>query len=192
MISRLLTPLLVANLLGLVAGAMWLGLGGQWSTMGLGLFTVLFAPALVIPILLVPAGVLSHFIGLYQAQGRKRAERLALLGSLGYIVLFLALWCAGIFSFVTADVSGAALPPAVLWGACCAMAPLFLWSYRDRSNVFVMFMVEVAQACVLAAAALRLAGYPSLPFAFAAAGFFVVLALAAALRMMWEERMRGR
>jgi hypothetical protein len=156
-ISSLLTPLLFANLAGLAAGAVWLGAVSQWQVIWIGVVTVLFSPY-IIPILLMPAGILSHFMSLYQNAGRRGKERLMFILSLVYILLFMTLWCAGIFEYVTGSVKPGALFAALLFGGSAAMLPLLLWSHRDRNNTFVMTLVEVAQAGILILSGVRIFG----------------------------------
>jgi hypothetical protein len=139
-ISSLLTPLLFANLAGLGAGTVWLGAVSQWQVIWLGVMAVLFSPY-IIPILLMPAGIFSHFMLLYQNAGQKKKERWMFILSLAYILLFMTLWCTGIFGYVTASVKPQALFAALLFGSSAAMLPLLIWAQRDRSNSFVMTLV---------------------------------------------------
>ena len=67
-------PLLYLNLAGLAAGADWLGMQGQWQVIWIGFIMIFFSPY-VIPILVMPAGIFSHFMALYHAKQRAERER---------------------------------------------------------------------------------------------------------------------
>lgn len=148
-ISHLLMPLFALNLAGLGIAALWLVSEGQMQVIWLG-FVMLFLSPLIIPILLVPAGVFSHYMTHYSAAGRPDKERLMFVLSLAYIILFLTFWCMGIFEYVMESVSSRALAPGLLWSSSAAIAPLLWWSRRDRNNFFIMMLVETAQLAMIA------------------------------------------
>jgi hypothetical protein len=144
-IPALLTPLLWFNLAGMAMAAVWLGALSQWQVLWLGVLMVIFSPY-VIPILMIPAGIFSHFMALHQKAGNAARERWMFLAAIAYVVFFLSVWCAGIFTYVThVVVRPEALLAALLWAGSSSMAPLLMWSSRDRGNVFIMTLVEAAQ-----------------------------------------------
>jgi hypothetical protein len=157
-LSSLLKPLLFANLAGLGAGGVWLGALSQWQVIWIGVMAVIFSPY-IIPLVLMPAGIFSHFMLLYQKAGQLKKERLMFIFSLIYILLFLTFWCTGIFEYVAGSVRAEAFFAALLFGSSAAVLPLLLWSHRDRNNTFVMILVEAAQAGVLMLVVARLFGF---------------------------------
>ena len=185
-VARLLMPLLGLNLAGLGAAALWLVSEGQMQVIWLG-FTMLFLSPLIIPILLIPAGVFSHYMAHYGAAGRTDREKLMFFLSLAYIIMFLTFWCIGIFEYVTQNVGSRAHEPGVLWASTTALAPLLWWCSRDPNNFFIMLLVEAAQGAVLIlAAVLLLKGENSFWLFFSAFGGF--LALVATLRSVYEKK----
>ncbi len=157
MFASLLTPLLYANLGALGLSGLWLGAMSQWQVIWIGMMGLILSPYLI-PILLMPAGIFSHFMVRHQVTKRKSAERGMFLCSLAYVLFFMTLWSAGIFDYVLASTQPIALVPALAWGAAGAITPLLLWASRDRTNLFVSQMVEAAQGAVLVLVALRLFG----------------------------------
>jgi hypothetical protein len=141
----------------------------------------------IIPILLMPAGIFSHFMALYNAAKRPDKERTMFLLSLSYIILFLTFWCTGIFEYVTHSVEPKALGAGVLWASTTALAPLLWWSSRDRNNIFIMTMVEMAQIATIALSAARLLwGESSFWLSFGVFGVF--LASVAGVQAVYEEK----
>lgn len=188
MIPLLLTPLLYVNLAGMVAGAVWLGVLSQWNVIWIGIVSLFFSPY-IIPILMMPAGILSHFMALHGKAGRKDRERLMLVFSLAYILLFLTLWCVGIFGYVTENVRPDALPAGLLWANAAALAPLLRWACRDRKNIFIMTLVEAAQAVLLVLSAVMLfygRGSFWTPYVI----FFGIMAFVIAVQAFFEEKSR--
>lgn len=183
-------PLLGINLAGLALAALWLVSLGQMQVIWIGLMMLFFSPV-IIPLILIPAGVFSHFMSLYQAAKRADRERLMLLLSLGYIILFLAFWCTGIFEYVTHSIAPHATAAGVLWASTAALVPLLWWSRRDAENVFIMMMVEMTQVAMIAVSVLRLfRGESSFWMTFGIlAGF---LAFVAAMQSVYEKKFMNR
>ncbi len=185
-VSGLLTPILYLNLAGLAVGAVWLGVMAQWQVVWVGVMALLFAPY-IIPILIIPAGILSHFMSLYRAAQRPDKERLMFTLSLAYILLFLTLWCVSIFEYVTHSVVPQAVHAALLWADSAALVPLLLWTNRDRGNIFIMTMVEVAQLAIVVLSAVRLLdGATSFWPSFSIFGG--IMALAAITQAVYEKK----
>ncbi|MFH1158125.1 MAG: hypothetical protein V1721_04480 [Pseudomonadota bacterium] len=153
-----LTPLVNANMAGLVIGAMWVGTAMQWPVIGIGIVVACFS-SYIIPLLMIPVGVFSHFLMVYKGKKQKDREQLMFVLSVSYILLFLTLWCVGIFEFVTTRVSpDAARAAGLVWADSVAMLPLLMWINRDRGNIFIMTLVETAQIALLLLSAIRFVG----------------------------------
>lgn len=185
-VTRLHKPLFALNLAMLAVSAAWLSNFSQWQVMWLGVAMLLVSP-MIIPLILLPAGIFSHFMTVYHATKNQRLERRMFVLSLGYIILFLALWCAAIFDYVTQSVASAAVEPAVLWAGAAAMAPLFWWSSRDLSNIFVLLLVQSAQVGIIGLALIWLLHGP-VSFGLMFPGFAVFLAAIAAAQGLYEKR----
>ena len=185
-VTGLLTPLFGLNLAGLGAGALWLVSEGQSQVIWIGFIMLVFSSS-IIPILLIPAGIFSHFMVLYTAAQRPDKERIMFFLSFAYIILFLTFWCMGIFEYVTHSIMPHAVAPGVLWASTAAMAPLLWWSSRDKNNVFIMTMVEVTQIAMITLAAARLLlGESSFWLSFGIFGAF--LACVAGAQTVYEKK----
>ena len=179
-------PLFVFNMAGLGIAALWLVSEGQMQVIWLGLVLLIFSP-FIIPILLIPAGVFSHYMAHYGATGKPDRERLMFLLSLAYIILFLTFWCTGIFEYVTQNISPRTIMAGVLWAGTAALAPLLWWSRRDAHNFFIMMMVEAVQVAMIALSAFRLLE-GECPFWVSFGVLAGFLTLIAAMQFLYEKK----
>lgn len=179
-------PLLYANMAGMAAGGVWIGLAAQWHVIWVGVVMVFVAP-FILPVLIIPAGVFSHYMVFFHNTGKRVHERVMYACSIGYVVLFASLFSTAVFSAVARSVAPAAQGAGILWGAVSALLPLLLWASRDVSNVFVSTVVVAAQvALFFLVAAWLYAG--ALPFWMAAALSCSVTALITVIRIKKESR----
>jgi hypothetical protein len=99
----------------------------------------------------------------------------------------MTLWCIGIFDYVTLSVSPHALDAGLLWASTVALSPLLWWSSRDRNNVLIMTLVEIAQIAMIAVSLIRLfAGESSFWMSFAIFGG--IAACLTAIEAFYEEK----
>lgn len=133
---------------GLALGALGLASTNQWQYVGLGIMAIFLSPY-VIPILMLPAGLFSYFMTLYGNAGLKDKEQAMFFLSTAYIVAFMTFWCAGIFYYVTYAAQTQTLLANVFWGAVVSVMPLLWWSSRDRENLFILTLAEIAQLAVI-------------------------------------------
>ena len=161
-VSCLLVPLLGINLAGLAAAALWLVSQGQMQVIWIGLMMLFFSPV-IIPLLLIPAGIFS----------------------------FLTFWCTGIFEYVTHSIAPPAMAAGVLWASTASMAPLLWWSRRDAENIFIMMMVEMTQVAMIAISAFRLfRGETAFWTLFGIFGGFLVFV--AAMQSLYEKKFMNK
>jgi len=189
-VSFLFMPLLYINLAGLAAGTVWLAALSQWQFIGFSVIIVFFSPQ-IIPVVLMPAGVFSHFMNRYQDAGRQGKTQAMFILSVAYILLFMTLWCVGVFGYAMGSAGPATRWAVLLWASTAAVLPLFLWSSHDRSNIFIITTVEMAQAGVLILGAVRLWGI-ALSFWPSFAVFGGLLALAALVQAVYEEKFMNK
>jgi hypothetical protein len=153
--------------------------------------TMIFFSPLIIPVLAIPAGIFSHFMGVYRDARQPDKERTMFILSLSYIILFITLWCISIFDYVTHSVSPQAMGAGVLWADTAALGPLLWWSSRDRNNIFIMTMVETAQVAMIVLAAVRLlSGDSSFWLSFTIFG--TIMAAVAAGQAVYEEKLLNK
>jgi hypothetical protein len=185
-VSFLFMPLLYINLAGLAAGTVWLAALSQWQFVGLGVVTVFLSPQ-IIPVLLMPAGIFSHFMTFFQKAGRPGKAQAMFILSVAYILLFMTFWCVGIFGYAAGSAGPGTQAAVLLWASTAAVLPLFLWSSQDRSNIFIITIVEMAQMGILILCAVRAWGV-MLSFWPSFALFGGLLALAAFAQAVYEEK----
>jgi len=152
-----LTPLMRANIVGLVIGAMWVGMTMQWKLIGIGLITACLSSYLI-PILLMPVGIFSHLMLVFSRMRQKSMEQLMFVLSVAYILLFLTMWCVCILDFVMTYIGMGSVVGGLIWADSIAMLPLLLWINRDRGNIFILIIVEAAQIAILLLSAIKLVG----------------------------------
>ena len=152
-----LTPLMNANIAGLVMGAVWVGITMQWKVIGIGIVVVAFSPYFI-PILMIPAGILSHFMIIYREKKQENKEQLMFVLSIFYILLFLTIWCVSILEFITTRVTPDAQMGGLIWTNAVAMLPLLMWINRDLENFFIMTLVESTQIAFLLLFTIKFAG----------------------------------
>ncbi len=174
------------NLAGLALGAAWLGSQTQWQVIWVGVVMMFFSPY-IIPILVIPAGIFSHFMIAFRSAQRPDKEKTMFFLSLAYLTLFLTAWCAGVFEYVTHSVALRAIGAGLLWSCTTAMAPLLWWSSRDRSNTFVMTMVEVAQCAMIILSIVRLL-CGDIPFELSFAVLGGIIGSATAAQAVYEDK----
>lgn len=182
-----LRPLLYLNMAGMALGAAWLASLSQWPLIGLAALLLILSPY-VIPLLMIPVGVFSHLMLIYRAAQRPWAERAMFALSMAYLLLFFSFWCTGLFEYVMQRVgqstSGAA---ALIWANAAALAPLLLWVSRDRDNIFMVALAELAQLALLALSLWRFFAGPG-SFWGSFAVFGGLLALAALIQALYEAK----
>lgn len=185
-VTGLQKPLFALNLAGMAVSAAWLTSVGQWQVMWLGVAMLLFSP-MIIPLLLMPAGIFSHFMSVYRSVNNHKRERLMFVLSLAYIILFLALWCTGIFDYVAQNVAPQAAQPAALWSCAAAIAPLLWWSSRDMNNTFILLLVQVTELGMIGLSAVWLL-HGAISFGLMFPALAVFLAAIALVMGLYEKR----
>ena len=173
--SILSFPIIVLNLVGGIAGGLWLAILGRWSDVGIGL------AAMVLGILIINLALLPSLIFSMPFQRALKTRNYALaypLGALGLLWPYglLAIWCVGWFVFFLARVHS--LWPTLLWSYTVATAPWVFIAARERqgdpdtSAGMPVFGAEAG--CIVMMAMVFVAGHP-LPIHDLAIGFAVPL-----------------
>ena len=150
------TPLMNVNIAGLVIGAVLVGTTTQWKIIGIGVIIIVFSPYLI-PFLMVPVGIFSHFMMIYRGSKQENREQLMFVLNISYILFFLTMWCVCIFEFIITSVTPDAQTAGLILANSVAMLSLLMWINRDRENLFIMTLVEAAQIAFLLLFAIKLA-----------------------------------
>ena len=156
-IHAVMTPLININMAGLVIGAIWVGITLQWPVIGIGVIIACFSSYLI-PLLLIPIGIFSHFLMVYKEKKQKNKEQLMFILIISYILLFITMWCINILEFIMARVALDAQEAGMLWANSVAMLPLLMWINQDRENFLLMTLIEAAQIAFLLIFAIKLSG----------------------------------
>ena len=184
-VPAVMTPLMNANIAGLVIGAVWVGITMQWRVIGVGVIVISFS-SYFIPILVIPAGIFSHFLIACREKKQKNMEQFMFVLSISYILLFLTMWCVSILEYITNRVSPDAQAAGLIWANSVAMLSLLRWINRDRENLLIMTLVESAQIAFLLLFAIKFAGIET-SFWISSAIFFGFLSLVAVLLAISEK-----
>ncbi len=185
-VSAVLTPLMRVNIAGLVIGATWVGMTMQWKVIGIGIITFCFS-SYIIPILLIPVGLFSHFMLFCNKAKQKVIEQLMFVLSIAYILLFLTMWCVSILYFAITYVAIDYMVGGLIWANSIAMLSLLWWINKDRKNIFILTLVETAQIVMLLLSAIKLAGI-DMQFWTSASVFGGFLSFVAILLAVYEKK----
>jgi len=184
-LSRAVGPALNMNLLAMVIGAIWLVISSQWLVI-LPAFFALMLSSTLIPIFLSPVRILTYFMVNYQQKNSFIKERLMLLLAFSYIVIFITLWSSVIFQFIISGVNINYLVPALIFGTSSAIAPLFLWVKRDKTNIFALMSVYAAELAILILVILKLL-IPNTGFLFTLTIILGVITLVLTLEWIFDR-----
>jgi len=134
-LTFLLSPILIANLLGGVVSGVWLTVLGQFEVIGYGLLLLIFGHWILAG-LLIPGFILFQVpaMALGDGGGNKLLSRCLFLLSLAYTYLIFSSWCLVIL-FI-----------AIIYFAndLDASIPILLWSY-GVATTSISFMAQKEQ-----------------------------------------------
>jgi hypothetical protein len=152
-ITALTIPLALLNMLGGVVSGIWLGILGEWSTIGLGILFFL-GSTLLLGIVLLP----SILLAAPAAYCAEKGKTLAMLcfGALSnlYTIAVITVWCCGVLYMFVKDANSSSLVPKLIWSYGVAIGP---WSYmaskepeggENLGSVLSTFLAELAYVVV--------------------------------------------
>jgi hypothetical protein len=123
LLSLLMVPLTIANLLGGVVGGIWLAFLGEWGVIGWGIGFLIFS-ALGLGIAMMP-GMLITAPGVMLAQrGREAAGIPFLVLGTVYQCAVLAAWCPFVLYFFVSQATSDSLLPVLIWSYGAATGPI--------------------------------------------------------------------
>ncbi len=174
LIRKGLTPVIYANFALMALSGLWLLSVGAWGALWPGIF-ILMLSFIVFPLLMLPA---AFFAGVMQALAPMNAwaSRAAMLASLGYLSVLMALAGALSFHNVEGLTATSAKLPALVWAVAAGFAPWALFASKDRGNVFFTGVVFAAQLGAVIAA---IAGWYGFWASFLCIGVFMIAILLA-------------
>ena len=180
-------PLLYINLLGMLIGGGYLFAVGTWRIV-LSFLILLTFSSYIIPIILIPAGILSHFMVLYQNAKQAAKEKLMFVLAMAYMLAFITLWCGLIFGAIVGSAGAVYKPLALVFAVSAAMAPIFLWVRHDPNNFFIIMLAEVTQLAMVILAVILLV-YKGMTLSLCLTFIFSVLCLAVVFQWFFEKRL---
>lgn len=118
-------PILSLNIVGVIVGAIWLAVTGQWSLLAIGILILLFGHYLI-GLLLLPGGLLIVPTSMALEAGKRTLGMF--LGSLALLWTFFLLGGSAVlvFAYMLDHRGTTSLFPVLLWAYGCATAN---WSY---------------------------------------------------------------
>lgn len=119
-------PVMLLNFGGGIVGGIWLLIIGNWSLLGLGVFSM-FVSSFLLGLVLAPGLVFTAPAALAFQNGRQVIGSLcALIGNL-YTSAIMTIWCVGCFYVVLVSYyRGGSIWPYLLWAYGMATGP---WTY---------------------------------------------------------------
>jgi len=125
LITVLMLPLLILNMLGGIASGIWLAILGEWWAIGYGLLAF-FASAFVLSFVLLPGVVFAGPAAMLAERGRNiLALPFVFLGGL-YVYAVVTAWCVLVFYFFMRHANADNHLPLLIWSYGVATGP---WSF---------------------------------------------------------------
>lgn len=146
-VNILAFPLIVLNVLGGISSGIWLGVLGEWTSLGVGLVILLIAPRFLSWSLQLPSPLLLWPMRYLVDRGKAFGILVtASLTSL-YSVLLMTIWCCGIFFLFVTMAGGDNFIPHLIWSYGIAIGPWGFLASKDPGNyspAISTFLAELA------------------------------------------------
>jgi hypothetical protein len=125
LISALMIPVVLLNMLGCIVSGMWLVIIGQWGIVVLGILFYI-ASSFGLSFALVPALLLSAPAVYCSEKGKTIPTIFFITLSNLYVIAVITLWCCGILYLFAKGVTTTSLIPRLIWSYGVAVGP---WAY---------------------------------------------------------------
>jgi hypothetical protein len=120
----------ILNVFGVLAGAIWLVILGEWSVLGVGLLSIFFS-ASIIGWALMPGFLLSMAASPFMGRRLWMLGFPFLLAAALYDDAVVGAWCLGVVVFFITKAGAGASLPALLWAYGVAISPLSYMALRS-------------------------------------------------------------
>ncbi len=134
LITALMVPILILNILGGIVGGIWLMIAGEWSLLIGGLFYMMFG-AMIISLLLMPGLLFAVPATTFAEKGKFTLFYIFSLLSIAYTYGLIA-----VSTYYVADVAlspqSAPLWASLLWLYAVVLAPWQYMAFKERDNIF--------------------------------------------------------
>ncbi len=148
-ITLLMFPLMILNMLGGIVSGIWLAILGDWWAIGYGVAGLFLSSFFLAP-LLIPAMLVLAPAMYFLNKGRTLlAAPFILLGNL-YTVVLMSGWCLGIFIFFMTRADSDNYIPLLLWSYGAALGPWVYMAQKEQQSgtsggeTISIFFAEVA------------------------------------------------
>jgi hypothetical protein len=143
-------PFMLLNIFGVLAGAIWLAIIGQWAVLGIGLLSMcLSAP--VIGFALMPGTLINLAAAPFLGTRLWFLGFPFLLAGSIYSAAIIGAWCFGVVVFFVQKGGADATLPALLWAYGVAISPLSYMTQRSSGpdgagfgDVLITFAAQLA------------------------------------------------
>jgi hypothetical protein len=131
LMTILMMPLMILNLLGGIVSGIWLIVLGEWRMIFLGI-CFLFVSHWIISIALMPGMLLVMPAMLAIQKGKKVIG--SILGSLNilYTMILITIWCLYIMAMFVNMASDKSIVPALIWSYGVALGPWMYLAQKDQ------------------------------------------------------------
>jgi hypothetical protein len=148
LISTLMLPIIILNLLGGIIAGIWLAILGEWRAIGIGIasifvshFALSFALMLSMPLMFPVA----YFIE------KRNKIGIFFFGflNLAYTMGLITFWCVGVLYFFASMATSQSIIPMLVWSYGIALSPWIFLAQKDEQakndfSTFSTFLAEIA------------------------------------------------
>lgn len=159
-ISVLMVPIMLLNLLGGIVSGIWLAILGEWGVIGRGIFFI-FISSFLISIALMPALLFAGPAAMALERGKKMIGMIFGALSILYTVGLITIWCIWVLVTFVNQATTSSIIPMLIWSYGIALAPWMYLAQKDQQgggNEFSIFTTFFAQVAYIITIILVLAG----------------------------------
>jgi hypothetical protein len=147
-LTAISVPLMILNLFGGIISGIWLAILGEWGKIFRGIFFVVAASSIAIPIALIPSLIFTAPMAMAMNRGKKVLEILFASLSFLYKNALITIWCIWVMWFFVRSANESSLIPLLIWSYGVATDP-WMWLAQKDHNEFAIFSTLFAEAAYI-------------------------------------------
>lgn len=133
-LSRLFAvPILLLNLFGIVAGAIWLAVIGKWDSIGYGILSLIVSNFALAVAMRPNVWIGAPADGFLQGGNRLGFYFFSALSTV-YSLAVLAVWCVGVLFFFVRHSDANSIIPSLLWSYGVVTPPMIWLARKDEQG----------------------------------------------------------
>ena len=145
LIALLFIPIMILNFAGGIVGGVWLGIEGEWRTLGIGI-AALFGGTFVVSLLMLPGlGLIALSVPLLD-RGRTILAMPLMMISTAWTYVVMGAWCLGSFYLIVRGYDHGSIWPFLLWSYSTAVGPWLYMASKEHGEA-TGSMIAASSAC---------------------------------------------